>query len=545
MSGMKGKWLKAVTCYAALVIVVVLWLVCPAALEAGAFEGVNGGSEPPDPPLRLTDPITTVIADLERDIPARMQDAGVPGLAVALIRDNQIVWTEGFGVANALTQRPVTPTTVFEAASNGKVVVAYIALQLVAEGKLFLDAPLHTYLGETSWLPPSAYRDRVTLRHLLTHSSGLSNNMLLRPKRIAFAPGARFRYSGVGFMVLQAVLEAIEQQPIEAIAQARVFEPLDMASSSYVTQAHIRPRLANGHVSYIMGVLIFMVPLGLLFMVVGALGIWLRSGGLGRHLMRRGNWGRWIIGTVLTSLSPMLLLFLGSTSGIWLVSCSSVIPPEEFRPWNLLGVGFLCALSFVGIGVLVFFGGCWIAKRMRQPGCRASVGRPRQTNPWMPIWRGLWAVFSAAVPLALLGTLILPVPNAHVARGNVAYTLRATAPDLARLLIALPDAFTHPQVGVNADISWGLGIGIQHGDQGDSLWHWGANTGYKSLIVMYPDHGLGIVVLTNSDRGLPVARDIAQRALGGKAVWQINSVGRGLPTDAPHHVSHEGGYNGR
>jgi CubicO group peptidase (beta-lactamase class C family) len=490
--------------------------------------GGNGKSELLDPPLRLADPIATVVADLERYIPERMREARVPGLAVALIRDNQIVWTEGFGVANTLTQRPVTPTTVFEAASNGKVVAAYIALQLVAEGKLSLDAPLHTYLGETSWLPPSMYRDSITLRHLLPHSSGLSNNMLLRPKRVAFAPGARFRYSGVGFMVVQTVLETIEQQSIEAIAQARVFEPLAMASSSYVTRAYIRPRLANGHVSYIMGVLIFMVPLGVLFIVVGAVGIWLRSDGLGRPLMRKGIRYRWIIGTVLASLSLMLLLF------IWLVNCSGVIPPEEFRPWNLLGVGFLCTLSFIGMGALLFFGGCWIAKHI---GCEGM-----DTDPWTPVWRGLWAVFSVAMPLALLGTLIVPVPNAHVARGNVAYTLRATAPDLARLLIALPDAFTHPQVRVNADISWGLGIGIQHSDQGDSLWHWGANTGYKSLIVMYPDHGLGIVVLTNSDRGLPVARDIAQRVLGGKAVWQIDSD---VVSRVMHHVSRKGGYNGR
>jgi CubicO group peptidase (beta-lactamase class C family) len=164
---------------------------------------------------------------------------------------------------------------------------------------------------------------------------------------------------------------------------------------------------------------------------------------------------------------------------------------------------------------LMFFGGCWIAKHVWRDGTDT-------TNPWTLVWRGLWAVFSAAVPLALLGTRIVPVPNAHVARGNVAYTLRSTAPDLARLLIALPDTFTHSQVGVNADISWGLGIGIQHSDQGDSLWHWGANTGYKSLIVIYPDHGLGLVVLTNGDAGLSVARDIAQRALGGKAAWYVD-----------------------
>jgi CubicO group peptidase (beta-lactamase class C family) len=432
-----------------------------------------------------------------------MREARVPGLAVALIRDGEIAWAEGFGVANTLTQRSVTSATVFEAASNGKVVAAYIALQLVEEGKLSFDAPLTPYLVGTSWMPSDAYRDRITLRHLLTHSAGFSNNMLLRPKRVAFAPGTRFRYAGVGFMVLQDVLEAVEQQPIEALAQARVFAPLGMTASSYVSPVPIRPRLANGHVSYMIGVLVFMVPFGLILVGVSAILAWLRSDpwGFGPGRRRQKRYG-WILSAILASAFLTLLLFV------------VVIPAEEFRPWNLLGVGVLCTLSWVMLGSGIFFGGVWIAKRLGYPGARS--------DPWVPVWRGLWVVFSAAMPLALLGTCVVPVPNAWVSQGNVAYTLRTTAPDLARLLIALPDTLGRPQVKLNADISWGLGIGIQHSDEADALWHWGANTGYTSLMVMYPEHGLGIVILTNGDGGLSVARDIAQRALGGKAVWRVD-----------------------
>lgn len=457
---------------------------------------------PPAPPLRLSEPLTTVVADLERYIPGRMQEARVPGLAVALIRDGRIAWAEGFGVANTLTQTPVTSATVFEVASNGKVAAAYIALQLVEEGKLSLDMPLETYC-DAAWLSSSEYRDEITLRHLLTHSSGLSNNMLLRPQRIAFAPGTRFRYSGVGFMVVQAVLEAMGSQPMTAMAQARIFEPLGMASSSYVTRAHIRSHLANGHVSYIIGVLIFMGPFGLMLIGVGSVMAWLRTRRLGPCLENKGmKRYAWIIGAVLVAGGLTLLLF------IWLGAS------KEFRPWNLLGVGCLCALSWAGIGALVFFAGCWMAKRVWR-----ELTNP---NPWRPVWRGLWAVFSAAMPLALLGSRIVPLPNAYVTRANVAYTLRSTAPDLARLLIALPEVCGRPQIPVNADISWGLGIGIQHSERGDALWHWGANTGYKSLMVIYPEYGLGIVVLTNGDGGLSAARDIAQRALGGKAVWRVD-----------------------
>jgi CubicO group peptidase (beta-lactamase class C family) len=89
-----------------------------------------------EPALRLSDPIDEVVADLEDYIPERMREGDVPGLAIALIRDGEVVWTEGFGVANTITREPVRPETAFEVASNSKVVTAYTALRLVEEGKL-------------------------------------------------------------------------------------------------------------------------------------------------------------------------------------------------------------------------------------------------------------------------------------------------------------------------------------------------------------------------------------------------------------------------
>ena len=66
------------------------------------------------PPLRL-DSLSSVIADLEEFIPAQMQQQYVLGLAIALIRDNQIVWQRGYGIANSVSREPVTPHTVFSA----------------------------------------------------------------------------------------------------------------------------------------------------------------------------------------------------------------------------------------------------------------------------------------------------------------------------------------------------------------------------------------------------------------------------------------------
>ncbi|MCP3975888.1 MAG: beta-lactamase family protein, partial [bacterium] len=117
-----------------------------------------------EPPLRLAEPADAVIADLESYIPGYMSEQNIPGASIALIREGQIVWTEGFGVVNAITRQPVTSETLFEVASNSKVVTAYVALRLVDQGKLSLDEPLNAYLPEP-WLPPE-YRDVITLRHV-------------------------------------------------------------------------------------------------------------------------------------------------------------------------------------------------------------------------------------------------------------------------------------------------------------------------------------------------------------------------------------------
>jgi len=76
----------------------------------------------------MSEPLEEVVADLETFIPAYMDQEDIPGVSVALIRNGEVVWTEGFGVANALIKKPVTQETLFEVASNSKVVTAYIAL---------------------------------------------------------------------------------------------------------------------------------------------------------------------------------------------------------------------------------------------------------------------------------------------------------------------------------------------------------------------------------------------------------------------------------
>ena len=129
----------------------------------------------------------------------------------------------------------------------------------------------------------------------------------------------------------------------------------------------------------------------------------------------------------------------------------------------------------------------------------------------------------------LAGTITGPMPNVLSPPPSAVGSLRTTAPDLATFLaeVAAPRLLNEetasqlhtPQIAINEDFSWGLGIGIQHGDQGEALWQNGMTPGFRSLMVIYPEHQWGVVVLTNSDDGLSVAYDVAARALGGKAHW--------------------------
>ncbi|HTI93220.1 MAG TPA: serine hydrolase [Puia sp.] len=179
------------------------------------------------------------ISNLERDIPSLLQQADVPGLSIALIHDGKIVWTGAFGIANAKTKKPVTKTTVFEAASLSKPVFAYGVLKLVDKGMLNLDTPLNKYLGNNYDVVGDDRINLITARHILSHTSGFPNwrgNDDSKDLRIHFTPGSKWSYSGEGMVYLSKVVEKITGIALEDYMQLEVLRPLGMTSSSYIWQ---------------------------------------------------------------------------------------------------------------------------------------------------------------------------------------------------------------------------------------------------------------------------------------------------------------------
>jgi CubicO group peptidase (beta-lactamase class C family) len=180
-------------------------------------------------------------------LPRLMELAQLPGLGMGVIHGDRLVWQHYAGVANAINKTPISADSIFPAASMGKQIFAYAVLQLVDEHHLNLDRPLRDYLSEDA--PTGEFGDRITARHILSHSSGLPNwrDEGDQPLIPAFEPGTKFRYSGEGFYYLQRCVEKITGIGCEQFMQERMFKPLGMNSSTYLWRADAGQRLVLGH----------------------------------------------------------------------------------------------------------------------------------------------------------------------------------------------------------------------------------------------------------------------------------------------------------
>jgi CubicO group peptidase (beta-lactamase class C family) len=187
-------------------------------------------------------PVSASGADLQR----LLQDGRVPGLSIAVIRNREIADISTAGVRNASTAAAVDADTILEAASLSKPIFAYAVLRLVDAGVLSLDTRLADHAPD--YLPDDPRAAGITVRDVLRHTTGLPNwrNNEYRLKTY-FPPGARFSYSGEGFVWLQRAVEAVSGEPLDALARRLVFEPLQMRRSSYVWQPEFDANHADPH----------------------------------------------------------------------------------------------------------------------------------------------------------------------------------------------------------------------------------------------------------------------------------------------------------
>jgi CubicO group peptidase (beta-lactamase class C family) len=173
-------------------------------------------------------------------------DANVPGLSMAVIADRQATALTVAGVRNALDRAAVDQQTIFAAASLSKPLFAYAVLQLVDAGKLAFDTPLSRHVPDYVADDPRAAA--VTVRHVLSHTSGLPNwRSDDLPLKTYFPPGERFSYSGEGFVWLQRVVEAVTGESLDTTLRRLIFEPLGMSRSSYIWRPAFEANYADPH----------------------------------------------------------------------------------------------------------------------------------------------------------------------------------------------------------------------------------------------------------------------------------------------------------
>jgi D-alanyl-D-alanine carboxypeptidase len=174
---------------------------------------------------------------------------GLPGIAVGVVSDQELVWSKGFGFADITAKRPMTPSTLFRMASHSKLFTATAIMQLREQGKLRLDDPVAKHLPWFTLKPAGDDDGVITIEQLLTHASGLpreagdhwtTNNFpstdevrqLMSERQAALPPATRWKYSNLAYTIAGMVVEAVSGERWADYVSRHIYAPLGMTQSS-------------------------------------------------------------------------------------------------------------------------------------------------------------------------------------------------------------------------------------------------------------------------------------------------------------------------
>jgi len=204
---------------------------------------------------RAQDGVSTRIDDYVR---AEMKTQQIPGVSLAVIKNGEIVLAKGYGLANVELQVLVKPETIFQSGSMGKQFTATAVMMLVEEGKLSLDDKITKFFPDA----PAAWQN-ITVRHLLTHTSGLGDYpddfdlrrdytedelfQRIKATPLAFQPGEKWSYSNLAYVMLGVLIHKVSGKFYGDFLQERVFKPLGMTTARVISEADIVPNRAAGY----------------------------------------------------------------------------------------------------------------------------------------------------------------------------------------------------------------------------------------------------------------------------------------------------------
>jgi CubicO group peptidase (beta-lactamase class C family) len=196
--------------------------------------------------------------ETDRYIKAEMRRQQIPGISLAVVRNGKIVILKSYGLANVEHQVRVKPETVFQSGSIGKQFTAAAIMILVEEGIISLDDTITKYFADA----PEAWKN-VTVRHLLTHTSGMGEYppevdvrrdyteeeylAFIKKSPLSFEPGAKWDYSNTGYVTLGALIRKVTGKFYGDFLQERIFKPLGMTTACVISEADIVPNRAAGY----------------------------------------------------------------------------------------------------------------------------------------------------------------------------------------------------------------------------------------------------------------------------------------------------------
>jgi len=194
------------------------------------------------------------IAELSHWVAQRQKDSGVVGLSAALVVDGKVVWKQGFGYADKEAGIAMTPSTQVGIGSVTKTFTALAAMQLQEQGLIDIDQPLSRYLPEFRIRTHGEDRRQVTLRRLITHSSGVPTDVfrdmqsdqarytdvvtLLNRTALAHTPGTVGLYSNAGYNLLGHALAKASGVDYPDYLRQRIFAPVGMKNTGFADDPH-------------------------------------------------------------------------------------------------------------------------------------------------------------------------------------------------------------------------------------------------------------------------------------------------------------------
>ncbi|MCY7345539.1 MAG: beta-lactamase family protein [Pyrinomonadaceae bacterium] len=206
--------------------------------------------------------------EVDSYIETQMRNLHIPGISLAVVRDGRIVKTKGYGLANIEANSAAAPKTVYEIGSITKQFTAAAVMMLIEEGKVRLDNKISKYFPDA----PTAW-NQITVRHLLSHTSGIQNHVAVpgylnrfktnlsfetTPTReevlkdffklpSEFEPGETWAYDNTGYYLLGFIIEKASGKSYYQFLDERIFKPLSMTSTRSTDTRPIVPKRASGY----------------------------------------------------------------------------------------------------------------------------------------------------------------------------------------------------------------------------------------------------------------------------------------------------------